>query len=469
MKPLYRSLRLFRKGISKDEDKVTNERIVLANIIYISVAVVTAIGYVLDYEVFLQPLSSIVFDQYSSLILMIIAICSYLLNSNGRFYESKVLFTISWLLLSFYLNPLIQGTSSDYYFHYDTAIIFISVVIQILFSTKREPITYSFFTIFTFGTIIFHQHYLLLFNNDSVVADIIANDRYIRLIPVYYWFLLNLITAYVITVYERSHGEAIEKNEAFQNLNKNLEKEVEARTEKIRQHQEELEIASAELKQSQQRYYDFVHNSHEGVVRFEMTTPLDTRMDIKEQVAFLLENQFIAECNDSFAKMYGFNDSEEITGKKLHEIWEESPERDALLLEYIERGYRFENFETLEQTQSGERKWFLNFGKSYIVDHYLYMLWVTQVDITQRVRTTEEKEALLKDLEEYAFITSHEIRRPLSTLMQIAHVITEGGNEDELPKMIKYLKTSAEELDTLIRKMADTLSRTSYYDTKHEE
>ena len=192
------------------------------------------------------------------------------------------------------------------------------------------------------------------------------------------------------------------------------------------------------------------------------------RIDLekKKQIEFLLENQFIAECNDSFARMYGFVNSEDIVGKKLKDLWDESPEREDLLNKYIDNGYRFENFQTLEQTRQGEMKWFLNFGKSEIVDSHLKMLWITQIDITQQVKMTAEKEKLLKDLEEYAFITSHEIRRPLSNLMGIATVISEKASVEDTDTMIGYLKTSADELDGLIRKMSDTLNRTSYDEKK---
>ncbi|WP_462251260.1 PAS domain-containing protein [Ekhidna sp.] len=462
----YPSLGLFKRGISTLEDKVTNERIVLSNIIYITVVVVTAIGYLLDYEIFLQPASEIAFDQFSSMILMAVAIGCFFLNSSRHFYASKVLFCTSWLLLSFYLNPFIQGTSSDYYFHYDAAILFISVLVQILFSTSKEPITYSIFTFLTFFTIVFHQEYLLYFSDETVISQLIAEDRYIRLIPVYYWFLFNLVVAYVITVYERSHKEVKVKNNAFKELNENLEMLVDERTEKLIKHQKELEEASAQLKESQKQYHDFIHNSYEGVARFEMTNPMRIDLDKKKQIDFLLENQFIAECNDSFARMYGFVNSEDIVGKKLKDLWDESPEREALLNKYIDNGYRFENFQTLEQTRQGEMKWFLNFGKSDIVDKHLKMLWVTQIDITQQVKMTAEKEKLLKDLEEYAFITSHEIRRPLSNLMGIATVISEKASVEDTDRMIVYLKESADELDGLIRKMSDTLSRTSYDEKK---
>ena len=184
----FRLLKFFNAGTSKDVDKVTNERIVLANIIFLTIAGITAVGYIADYKLFLQPLDQFVFDQISSFILMLISLGCYFLNLKGFFRLSKVLFTVAWMSLSFFLNPLIQGSAADYYFHYDDGIIFISILIQILFSIRKEPFLYSFFLLVSLAMIVFHQDYLTYFGTDDTLNEIVQ-DKYIELIPVYYWFL----------------------------------------------------------------------------------------------------------------------------------------------------------------------------------------------------------------------------------------------------------------------------------------
>jgi hypothetical protein len=280
------------------------------------------------------------------------------------------------------------------------------------------------------------------------------------LIPVYYWFLFNLVTAYVIKVYVASNEAVKDQKNAYQDLSANLEKIVDERTANLQKQQTELQVLTIELEESRKRYHEFIHNSYEGVARFELKTALDLSIEKEKQASFILKNLFLAECNLSYAKIHGLESTKEAIGQGLDRFWEDS---EGVVEKFIDSGYRFDNIQTSEKDNNGGSKWYMNFGKSTMVENHMHTLWVTQVDITHEVLSRKERDKLLTDLEEYAFITSHEIRRPISNLLGLSDIILEHGeNLKELPKLVSNLNLSSKELDEVVKKMASTLSRTTY-------
>lgn len=80
-----------------------------------------------------------------------------------------------------------------------------------------------------------------------------------------------------------------------------------------------------------------------------------------------------------------------------------------------------------------------------------------------RKELIKSKEKLVeknKSLEEYAFITSHNLRRPLANILGLVQLFDEKKSDDDLNKeIIEKLKTSAEELDEVIKQTTKVLNK----------
>jgi|APHig6443717497_1056834.scaffolds.fasta_scaffold302287_2 signal transduction histidine kinase len=80
-----------------------------------------------------------------------------------------------------------------------------------------------------------------------------------------------------------------------------------------------------------------------------------------------------------------------------------------------------------------------------------------------RKELIKSKEKLVeknKSLEEYAFITSHNLRRPLANILGLVQLFDEKKSDDDLNKeVIEKLKTSAEELDEVIKQTTKVLNK----------
>lgn len=77
-----------------------------------------------------------------------------------------------------------------------------------------------------------------------------------------------------------------------------------------------------------------------------------------------------------------------------------------------------------------------------------------RIPIDDRKKIEEEQQAYVKSLEEMIFMTSHEVRHPISQILGISAILEDTViiNEEER-ELISYLKQSALKLDTFTREL----------------
>lgn len=88
----------------------------------------------------------------------------------------------------------------------------------------------------------------------------------------------------------------------------------------------------------------------------------------------------------------------------------------------------------------------------------IYKFMSISYDITEKKNLELTQQKLLKDFTEYAFQTSHELRGPLTSMMGLTSL---SGRHKDPVFIVEKLKKTAEDMDVVIRKMNDSLSRTA--------
>jgi DNA-binding NarL/FixJ family response regulator len=125
----------------------------------------------------------------------------------------------------------------------------------------------------------------------------------------------------------------------------------------------------------------------EGIFRVDMDSPLPVNLSEREQIEYILRGTFVADCNDTLARMYGLNCAAELIGKRMSEmVVPDDPKNIALTREFIRSGYRVLQKESYEVDIWGNAKVFLNSMTGVIVDGKLIRTWGRQSDITESVR-----------------------------------------------------------------------------------
>ncbi|MHA2621042.1 MAG: ATP-binding protein [bacterium JZ-2024 1] len=145
------------------------------------------------------------------------------------------------------------------------------------------------------------------------------------------------------------------------------------------------------LAKNERRYRSFIAHSTLGIWCFEADPPIDTSLPEDIQIKEILSRAQLTECNDEFARMYGYKNAREMTGVKLDELLPESdPRTTEYLRNFIRSGYRVTAAETYERDRLGNPKVFLNNFSGEVIEGKLVRAWGTQVDLTEKKKLEEE-------------------------------------------------------------------------------
>lgn len=137
----------------------------------------------------------------------------------------------------------------------------------------------------------------------------------------------------------------------------------------------------------------FIEVTTEATWRFQHEEPLDITLPEDEQVEHLYLYSVLAECNDAFARMYGFRTAADVIGTRLVVFCPPSnPENLAYLRAFIRSGYRLEDAESQEVDRYGNAKYFVNNLVGIFERGQLAGAWGTQRDITEQKRGLRAQE-----------------------------------------------------------------------------
>lgn len=169
------------------------------------------------------------------------------------------------------------------------------------------------------------------------------------------------------------------------------------------------------IEESEMRYKMFVQQSKEGIWRVEIAEPVYIHASIGEMVDYCYNNAWVAECNDAFARMYGFDKAEEIIGIPLNKILPpENPNNINYLNRFFSNGLKITEEISYETDRNGNEVVFVNNMIGIIEGDYSRRAWGTQRDITEQVklenRLKEERQLRQQQTAE-AMITGQEKER----------------------------------------------------------
>jgi hypothetical protein len=137
----------------------------------------------------------------------------------------------------------------------------------------------------------------------------------------------------------------------------------------------------------------FIEVTTEATWRFHHEKPLDITLPEDEQVEHLYLYSALAECNDAFARMYGFRTAADVIGTRLVVFCPPaSSENVAYLRSFIRSGYRLEDAESQEIDRYGNTKYFVNNLVGIFERGELVGAWGTQRDVTDQRRARQAQE-----------------------------------------------------------------------------
>jgi PAS domain S-box-containing protein len=200
--------------------------------------------------------------------------------------------------------------------------------------------------------------------------------------------------------------------------------------------------AQQALRESEQRYRDFVTHSHEGVWRLELERPLPIDLPEQAVVSWMLNYGYIAECNLAFARISAFSSPEEVVGKRLRDVFS-PPESDAERIESIRSaargGFRNRTVELRSQDKAGKFRNLVRTEIPIIENGSVVRVWGITRDVTEQKQAEEarrESEERFRTTFEHAGIGMAVVDlqgRPLQCNPALQRML--GYTEEELLRM----------------------------------
>ncbi|MBS1733631.1 MAG: PAS domain S-box protein, partial [Bacteroidetes bacterium] len=161
---------------------------------------------------------------------------------------------------------------------------------------------------------------------------------------------------------------------------------------------EQKKIAK-EIEESEQRYKMFVQQSTEGIWRIELNKPIPVDMPVEQKISHCLEHAYLAECNDTFACMYGFEDAASMSGIPLIKIMPpDNPVNIGYLRRFFSNNFKVTDEISYEYNRAGNRQTFTNNMIGIVENGYIKRAWGTQREITKQKKA---EEMLLASEEQY--------------------------------------------------------------------
>jgi PAS domain S-box-containing protein len=188
--------------------------------------------------------------------------------------------------------------------------------------------------------------------------------------------------------------------------------------------------AEEAMRGSETRYRSFVSQSTEGIWRAELRAPIPIDAPWEVQVESIFRDGYLAECNDTMARMYGFEDAAGLVGVPLDQLLvRDDPRNVAYLRAFVESGYRLEGAESIELDRHGARRIFQNSLVGVVEGGVVLRAWGTQRDVTEQVEARQLAESANRAKDDFLAMLGHELRNPLAPIVTAIELMKMRGDD----------------------------------------
>ena len=238
--------------------------------------------------------------------------------------------------------------------------------------------------------------------------------------------LLIIISIFQIVTHNRQLSTEVKKRTMdLRNANSRLSDEVAIRT-----RTENL------LRHSESRYRNLFQRNVAGVYRVGIDGIID-------------------DCNDAFARIFGFSAAKEIKGKNIREFYFDPDSRTEFLKD-LQNNAALMNYEIDYKNRRGE-KITASVNDAIVSDEDGNPSYIegTMTDITERKKAEDLLVEKNNELNTFMYKASHDLRGPLASIIGLTNVAVHETDDHRAHTYFKMISESTVKLDSILTDLVD--------------
>ncbi|MCG8699253.1 MAG: PAS domain S-box protein [Bacteroidales bacterium] len=209
-----------------------------------------------------------------------------------------------------------------------------------------------------------------------------------------------------------------------------------------------------EIKDTKEKLTHFINSTPAGMFFWGLKKPMPLELNTDDRYEWIKQYMFLDDCNDTTAKEYGYENSDDIRGLMLYDIFLRKDEMLRPAFELFNKyEYSVKDLVTVEINKQEDNFYLINNTSAVIKDNHLCYMQGTSTNITEKIELEKELEKALSEKDKFISIISHDLRIPLSSILGFHEIFVkyiQSGNYEHLMKIVDVVfDTTRKTLDLL--------------------
>lgn len=256
--------KLLRLGVREEMDHEFRRVTMLSNVVYLLIFGIVTIYLFVNLNRYLSAEPTRDLERLVPIGLVVVSVVGLVLNYYGLHLLSKGLFLVTWIFFTIILLPIQRGATESAFITVGIYAVVASVMVQILFSWRRERIAYISLVILTWLIIFFYVDYLQYFRQpgDQNVLYEAGFSRW-RLLVVFIAVFFNGAVVYMLRVNNELTESLVKHNETIETQNEQLAAQREKLVALTMQLREKVDSTHEQLSEQNLKLTEYTYfNSH---------------------------------------------------------------------------------------------------------------------------------------------------------------------------------------------------------------